>query len=116
MKWMLDAQEKKIATSNPIRFVGGGALSSLTCQILADILNRKIETVPNPQNVGSVGAAIVAAVGLGMIGSLEQAEELIHISETFLPRSENRLVYDQGYRTFQQLYLSNKKNFSAMNR
>ncbi len=116
MKWMLEAQEKKISTSNPIRFVGGGALSSLTCQILADILDRRIETVPNPQNVGSVGAAISAAVGLGRIESLEQAEDLIHISATFLPRPENREVYNQGYRTFQQLYLSNKKNFSAMNR
>ncbi len=116
MKWMLEAQEKKISTSNTIRFVGGGALSSLTCQILADILNRKIETVPNPQNVGSVGAAITAAVGLQLIENLEQADEFIHISETFLPNPKNRLVYDQGYRTFKQLYQSNKKNFSAMNR
>ncbi len=116
MRWMLEAQEKKISTSNPIRFVGGGALSSLTCQILADILDRRIETVPNPQNVGSVGAAITAAVGLGIIDSLEQAENLIHISETYLPRAENRAVYDHGFRTFQQLYLSNKKNFSTMNR
>lgn len=116
MKWMLEAQERKIPTSNTIRFVGGGALSSLTCQILADILDRKIETVHNPQNVGSVGAAITAAVGLGIIDSLDQAEELIHISETFLPNQENRSVYDQGYQTFQQLYQSNKKNFSVMNR
>ncbi len=116
MKWMLEAQERKTSTSETIRFVGGGALSSLTCQILADILDRKIETVPNPQNVGSVGAAITAAVGLGIIGSLEQAEKFIHISEAFLPKPENRAIYDQGYRTFQQLYLSNKKNFTAMNK
>lgn len=116
MKWMLDAQDKKIKTSKVIRFVGGGALSSLTCQILADILDRKIETVPNPQNVGSVGAAITAAVGLGIIGSLEQADELVHSSASFVPNPVNRKIYDLGYQTFKQLYLSNKKIFSTMNR
>lgn len=44
--------------------MGGGALSSATCQILADILGRKIEAVHNPQNVRALGAAIVVAVGM----------------------------------------------------
>ena len=115
MRWMLEAQNHKISTSQTIRFVGGGALSSLTCQILADILNRKIETVSNPQNAGSVGAALVVAVGLGLMKDLEQAAECIEVSETFLPNPENRIIYDKGYQMFKQLYKSNRKNFTHMN-
>jgi xylulokinase len=116
MRWMLEAQDKKIATSPNIRFVGGGALSTVTCQILADILGRKIEMVPDPQNAGAVGAAIVTAVGLGAIESLEKANELITVTQTYQPNVSNRQVYEKGYRVFQKLYYCNKKSFRQMNR
>jgi xylulokinase len=115
MRWMLEAQDRKIATSPNIRFVGGGALSTVTCQILADILGRKIETVPDPQNTGAIGAAIVTAVGLGAIESLEKADEFITVTQTYLPNTSNKQVYERGYRTFQKLYQCNKKNFRRMN-
>lgn len=53
LRWMLEVQEKKTKTSDPIRFVGGGALSPVTCQMLADITGRTIETVENTKDVGS---------------------------------------------------------------
>lgn len=58
LRWFLETQEHKVHTSPVIRFVGGGALSPVTSQILADVLGRRVETVENPQNVGSVGACI----------------------------------------------------------
>ena len=64
LRWMLECQARKISVSDTIRFVGGGALSPVTSQILADITGHPIEVVESPQNVGSVGAAAVAAVGL----------------------------------------------------
>lgn len=115
MRWMLEAQESRIATSGVIRFVGGGALSALTCQILADILGRTVETVPNPQNAGSVGAALVAAVGLGTIRSLEHVEEFITVSDTYLPNPSNKKLYDEYFQVFKRLYLDNKKNFRRLN-
>lgn len=63
LRWMLEVQEKKTKTSEPIRFVGGGALSPVTCQMLADITGRTIETVENTKDVGAIGAAMLAAVG-----------------------------------------------------
>ena len=65
LRWMLEVQEKKTKTSDPIRFVGGGALSPVTCQMLADITGRTIETVENTKDVGAIGAAMLAAVGSG---------------------------------------------------
>jgi xylulokinase len=115
LRWMLESQEQKIVTSPVIRFVGGGALSPLTCQILADILGRRIETVAHPQNVGAVGAAIVVAVGLGIIENMEQADDFITVSCVYCPDTENKKVYDKGFQVFKKLYLCNKKNFKIMN-
>lgn len=115
MRWMLEAQEKKVPTSSVIRFVGGGALSALTCQILADILGRKVETVDRPQNVGAVGAAVVVAVGIGLLESLEQAEAFIPASREYIPNTANKKTYDNGFEVFKQLYRSSKKNFEQLN-
>lgn len=115
LRWMLEAQEKKTKTSEVIRFVGGGALSSLTCQILADVIGRTIETVDYPQNVGAMGAALVTAVGLGYIDDLEQAEDFIPKSETYYPDMENKKIYDKGFIIFKELYRKNRKNFKALN-
>ena len=116
MRWMLEAQQKKVKTSAVVRFVGGGALAQLTCQILADVLGRPVETVNDPQNVGAVGAALVAAVGLGAFPNLAQAKALVPACCRYEPNPENKAVYDNGFAVFKNLYLANKKNFAALNK
>ena len=113
MRWMLEAQEKKVKTSDTIRFVGGGALSPVTCQILSDILERKIETVENPQNVGAVGAAVTAAVGLGVIGGINEASSLVKPNSSYSPQAANRGLYDTGFEVYKNLYKDNRRNFAA---
>ena len=115
LRWMLECQDKKIRTSDTIRFVGGGALSPVTCQILADITGRTVETVENTKDVGSIGAAMLAAVGSGAVSSLGEAGRLIAVKDRFLPNAENRAVYDRNYEVFKKLYASNKKSFAALN-
>jgi xylulokinase len=115
LRWMLEAQEKKVKTSPVIRFVGGGALSAVTCQILADVLDRSVETVENPQNVGAVGAAVVIAVGLGLLKSFDQAKELIPAVQTFQPNRAFKEVYDRNYAVFKNLYRANKRSFALLN-
>ena len=115
LRWFLEAQEKKVKTSQKIRFVGGGALSSVTCQILADITGKTVETVDSPQNVGAVGAAVIVACGLGVIGSVGEAKKLIPVIETYQPQLSNKPVYDNQYEVFKNLYKSNKANFAALN-
>lgn len=115
MRWFVETQEKKTRTSDVIRFVGGGALSDVTCQILADCLGKTIETVDSPQNVGALGAAVTIAAGCGRIGGIQDAKALIPAIKTFRPNAENKPVYDKNYRTFCALYRANKANFAAMN-
>ena len=115
LRWMLECQDKKIKTSEKLRFVGGGALSDMTCQILADITGRTVETVDKPQNVGSVGAAAVCGVGLGLIGSMSDVGDFIEVTHSYEPDESNREVYEKGYAVFKELYKSNKKHFAALN-
>ena len=114
LRWMLECQDKKLKTSNPIRFVGGGALSPVSCQMLADITGRTIETVASPQNVGSVGAAAVVAVGLGIIPSLDCVKDFIPATETYEPNMENHRKYDKYYQTFKKLHKANSKIYKEL--
>ena len=116
LKWMLDCEDKKIKTSKTIRFVGGGALSPVTCQILADITGRTIETVANPQNAGAAGAALMAAVGTGAVKKISEAGALIPATAVYRPRTEDAEVYQRNYEVYKNLYKTNKKNFEMLNR
>jgi len=115
LRWMLECQTKKVRTSDPVRFVGGGALSPVTAQILADVTGRTIQTVGSPQNAGSVGAAAVMAVGLGVASDLDAVGALIPVEKTFHPNGANRGAYDRNYAVFRKLYASNKANFRNLN-
>ncbi|MFA9376027.1 MAG: FGGY-family carbohydrate kinase [Lachnotalea sp.] len=114
LRWMLECQQEKIKISQSIRFVGGGALSPITGQMLADITGHKIAVVDNPQNVGAVGAAALVGVGLGIIPNLETVKNFIPATRIFTPDENTKKVYDKNYEVFKRLYQSNKRNFKAM--
>lgn len=114
LRWMLECQDKKLKTSDPIRFVGGGALSPVSCRMLADILGRRIETVASPQNVGSVGAAAVTAVGLGIIPDLECVQAFIPAEHTYEPDQEKHRLYEPYYQAFKKLYKANQKLYKSI--
>lgn len=115
MRWLLETQAKKVITSGVIRFVGGGALSDVTCQIMADCTGRIIETVESPQNIGAVGAAVMIAVGTGLVGDIGEAKKLIPASKTFKPNPEHKAVYDRNFAVYKNLYAANKNSFAILN-
>ena len=116
LRWMLECQQKKVRLPQTIRFVGGGALSGVTCQMLSDITGRTVETVENTKDVGAIGAAMLAAVGSGQIADLTQAGQLVRVSGCYTPDAANRAVYERNYAVFKRLYASNQKNFALLNR
>ncbi len=115
LRWMLECQEKTVRTSRVLRFVGGGALSPVTCQILADITGRTVETVANTKDVGAIGAAMLIAVGCGVFSDLEEAAAHIQPLHRYEPDPRTRAVYEKNYRVFRRLYKSNQKNFALLN-
>lgn len=98
-----------------VRFVGGGALSPATCQMLADITGRKIETVNNTQEVGAIGTALVVAAGVKGTDVLELARRLVKANRVYVPDPANRDVYERNYRVFKGLYKANARSFRATN-
>ena len=108
LRWMLECQDKKLKTSDPIRFVGGGALSPISCQMLADITGRTIETVADSQYVGSTGAAALAAVGLGIIPSIDVLKDFIPSDKIYKPNMQVHQEYEPYYQTFKKIYKTNK--------
>lgn len=115
LRWQLEASEKKVATSRRIRFVGGGALAPLTCQLFADITGREVETVNEPQNVGAMGAAILVGVGIGLFSSIHEADRLIKTSATYYPNPAVKSIHDRNFGVLKFLYTSNKKSFRTLN-
>lgn len=114
LRWMLECEEKKVKTSQTIRFVGGGALSDVTSQMLSDITGRTIETVEYTKDVGAIGAALLVAAGSGKIRDLSEAKDLIPVKGRFEPNPENKATYDRNYAVFKELYRCNKKNFKRL--
>ncbi len=115
LRWLLECETKKVKTSDPIRFVGGGALSPVTCQMLADITGRKIETVDNSQEVGAIGTALVVAAGVRGVDVLELSRQLVKADHTYTPDPENKEVYERNYKVFKKLYKANASNFKEIN-
>ena len=115
-RWMLEAIEKKVPPQESLRFVGGGAKSSVLCQIMADILGRQIQVPHEPQNAGAAGAAIVCGLGLGAIASIRDAKSLINIGSIHEPDPKTWETYTKMFTVFKQLYDQNKRLFWALNR
>lgn len=115
LRWMLECQTKRVPTSPVIRFAGGGALSPVTGQILADVTGRTVEVAASPQNAGAVGAAAVMGVGLGIIPSLDEVGSFLPVERTYRPNAANRAVYDRSYAVFRRLHAANKDLFRRLN-
>lgn len=115
LRWLLECEASKVQTSNPVRFVGGGALSPVTCQMLADITGRTIETVHNSQEIGAVGTALLVAAGIKKVDVTDLSRQLVKASHAYTPNPAHRDVYERNYRVFKKLYKSNAANFKALN-
>ena len=115
LRWLLECEARKVKISDSIRFVGGGALSTVACQILADITDSTIEAVSGPQQAGAAGAALTVAAGIQGIDVLELARRLVRVDHVYTPNQANKAVYDRNYRVFKRLYKANAKIFRELN-
>ena len=115
LRWLLECVEKKVKTSDAIRFVGGGALSPVISQMLSDITGRTIETINNTQEVCATGAALVVAASIKGEDVLDLSKRIVKVKDTYVPNQKNKEIYERNYKVFKNLYKSNAKNFKEMN-
>ncbi len=79
------------------RIAGGAARSELWVKMFADVLQLPIE-LTSCEELGAMGAAICAGVGVGVFGSFEEAvARMVRVSRTVEPNRENRQVYCDKY-------------------
>jgi xylulokinase len=118
-RWMLEAVERFTGRTGPggigpIRFIGGGACSPLWCQAMADILDRPIDQVAEPQLANVRGAALLAGVALGEI-TWAQIPDLVAIERRYEPDPANRERYDRAYAALRAHHKGNRGLYRRLN-
>jgi xylulokinase len=115
-RWLHDAVERFCRRRlDPIRVVGGGAASALWCQIHADVIDRTIERVADPLHANLRGAALLAAMSLGLIQAAE-VRGLVPVASVHEPDGRWRALHDERHREFVALYKAQKPIFGRLNR
>ncbi|HEX7956408.1 MAG TPA: xylulokinase, partial [Pyrinomonadaceae bacterium] len=87
-----------------IRLGGGGARSPLWRQIQADVYGREVELVEADEGA-AYGAALLAGVGAGAWGSVEEAAAAtVRVRERVAPRTDAARLMGERYEAFRKLY------------
>ena len=84
---------------------GGAAKGTLWPQILADVLNCRVQ-VPVVKESTAFGAAIFAGLGVGLYDSLTNVlPQVVRFEKTFEPDANAHAAYRGLYEQWSQIYL-----------
>ncbi len=109
LKHNLDVAEAAGAKVTEMRAMGGSANSLLWTQIKADVTGKTI-AVPSSDTATTLGAAILAGVGVGLYRDFEEAVELtVKVKRYHEPNMELYAIYQKNYETYKEVY-NNLKN------
>ena len=102
----LEVAKEAGAEADVLRAMGGSANSLLWTQIKSDITGKPI-IVPASDTATTLGAALLAGVGVGFYKDYEEAVSLT-VKETrrHEPDPKNKAVYDKTFETYMELYKS----------
>jgi xylulokinase len=113
-RWMQEAVERFCRRRlEPIAFVGGGARSPLWGRIMADVLDRTVHRMSDPQSANLRGAALLALLGLGEIGTGD-LHGRAPVAEVHEPEASNRRAYDDLFAAFRQTYRAGRRSRRAL--
>jgi xylulokinase len=106
---ILEKYREKGNDFDTIVAIGGGAKNELWQQIQADIFNVKVVTLENEQGPG-LGAAMLAAVGLGWFKNLQEcAKSFVNFKDVLLPHKDNVAKYKKLHKIYQKIYPATKE-------
>ncbi|PFG44890.1 xylulokinase [Georgenia soli] len=95
------------ATGDPIRAVltmGGGSRSGVWCQILADVMQRQVDVVREPEST-CLGAGMLAAAAVGLHSSIpEAAAAMSGTRAAYEPNSARASRYEELYEVYREIY------------
>ena len=114
-RWAMESLEKLYSKVTELNIVGGGAKSDIWCQIMADVINRTIHRVDDPQQASARGVALLASMTLGYINDYHEISKYIKINRSFYPNRDTRKLYDKLFQEFKNIYKQNRKWYTRMN-
>lgn len=104
LKHNLEVAMEAGAKVQELRAMGGSANSLLWTQIKADVTGKPI-VVPSSDTATTLGAVILAGVGVGMYQDFEEAVSLTVEQKRFHePNKANEEVYEKNYQIYLELY------------
>ncbi len=115
-RWIYDPAQKFIGRPmDHWRLSGGGALSDVWVQIMADVVGIPMHQLANPRLVNVIGAAFLALNRLGLL-SLEDIPAKAQIAKVVMPREEYRPVYDRLFQQYLACFKQLRPVFHALNK
>lgn len=120
IRWGMEFVEKmslnKIkSTTDEIRLIGGASKSDVWCQIFADVLQKPVVKMINPQMASAQGVATIAMVSFGIYKSFSEIGRMLKKGTLYRPNPGNKTVYEKLYKHYRELYKNNKGAFKALN-
>ncbi|NLE43518.1 MAG: hypothetical protein GX620_02250 [Chloroflexi bacterium] len=111
LKRNLDLIQQMGLEAEEVRVIGGGAKSALWNQIKADVTQRPVLVLRNPE-AACLGAAILAGVAIGVFESVDVAcRTAVLVKARVAPDSSNERVYAHNYGMYVKLYDTLEKAF-----
>jgi xylulokinase len=104
MRWALEYAAAFGEPIGSLRAVGGGGIGNAWTQIIADVLERPLACVSDPQDAAARGAAACALVGIGAEPDLSFARAAAQVERTFEPVEARRARHRRRYADHQALY------------
>jgi xylulokinase len=98
--WLRTPTEKMVGRKfESWRLTGGGALSDVWAQIMADVVGIPMRQQADSRTNNLLGVAFLAFNHLGLL-ALEDIPNLIKFKHVFEPQEKNRAVYDRMFKQF----------------
>ncbi|GAB2734623.1 xylulokinase [Sinomonas soli] len=94
--------------------LGGGSRSPVWCQIIADVMQRSVSVVREPEST-CLGAGMLAASAVGLHDSVAAAAKAMSgLGVSYEPRPQQSTVYDRLYDVYRDIYPSNRALFARL--
>ncbi|HEX8993068.1 MAG TPA: FGGY-family carbohydrate kinase [Anaerolineales bacterium] len=114
-RWLRGPADKLIGRPSQYwRLTGGGALSDVWSQIMADVVGIPMHRQAEPRNSNVIGMALLAFQRLGLV-KLDDIPDMIQFDRVFTPDPKNRAVYDRMFAQFMAAKDKVRPVFHALN-
>lgn len=93
--------------------LGGGSRSPVWCQIIADVMQRSVSVVREPEST-CLGAGMLAAAAVGIHESIPSAAKAMSGTGVAYEPGASAAAYERLYGVYREIYPSNREVFAKL--